>query len=48
MNKQIPPFEVYSCPLGHNDMCPKKWKNRYIDHIIICYCNCHDSKEVNN
>ena len=37
----IPSWEVYACPLGCNEKCPKRWKNRFIDHDILCVCECH-------
>ena len=37
----LPPWEVYDCPIGHNDLCPKKWRNKYINHQILCLCKCH-------
>ena len=42
---QIPPFLVYSCPIGHDEKCPRKWSNRYIDHHILCLCKCHKGLE---
>ena len=45
--QQIPPFLVFVCPLGCKDRCPKKWKNRFIDHAIFCLCKCHnDNKDL--
>lgn len=44
-NPQCPPFEVYFCPIGHRHLCRRRWKNRFINHLIICNCDCHKGKE---
>jgi hypothetical protein len=43
---QASTFEVYVCPIGHKDLCLQKWKNKFIDHWIICKCPCHSSGKV--
>ena len=40
--KQIfPSLEVNCCPFKHNDLCPRKWSAKFINHEIICKCECH-------
>ena len=44
----LPPWKVYDCPRDHNDLCPKEWINKYINHQILCFCKCHKlDKKVN-
>ena len=45
--KQIlPPLEVHCCPFKHNDLCSRKWSAKFINHEIICNCECHNKKLV--
>jgi hypothetical protein len=40
--KQIlPALEVNYCPFKHNDLCSRKWSAKFINHEIICNCECH-------
>jgi hypothetical protein len=34
---------INSC-LGSHHICPKIWKNKFIEHEIHCKCNCHNNK----
>lgn len=40
-NQILPPFKIHCCPYEHNDLCSKKWNAKFIDHKIICNCECH-------
>jgi hypothetical protein len=39
----IEPWTISSC-LGPHHICPKIWKNKFIEHEIHCGCNCHKNK----
>ena len=40
--KQIPPsLEVNCCLFKHKDLCPRKWIAKFINHEIVCRCQCH-------
>jgi hypothetical protein len=40
--KQIlPALEVNCCPFKHNNLCSRKWSAKFINHEIICNCECH-------
>ena len=41
MEESILPWQIHSCPFEHNEKCARKWNCKFIDHQIICYCNCH-------
>ncbi len=43
----IKPWTINSCP-GPHHICPKIWKNKFIEHEIHCKCNCHKNKNNNN
>ena len=45
-NQILPPLEVHNCPFKHNDLCSRKWSAKFINHEIICNCECHDKKTV--
>ena len=34
-------LEVNCCPFKHNNLCPRKWSAKFINHEIICNCECH-------
>jgi hypothetical protein len=36
-----PSLEVNCCPFKHNNLCSKKWSAKFINHAIICNCECH-------
>jgi len=41
----FPTWEIDVCPIGHKDLCAKKWKNRHLEHYISCICKCHMNKK---
>ena len=44
--KILPPWEIYPCPMGCDDKCPRRWSNCYIHHDILCICKCHIDSNV--
>ena len=45
--KQILPLlEVNCCPFKHNNLCSREWSAKFINHEIICNCECHNKKIV--
>ena len=45
--KQILPLlEVNCCPFKHNNLCSRKWSAKFVNHEIICNCECHNKKIV--
>lgn len=41
----IKPWTISSCP-GPHHICPKIWKNKFIEHEIHCKCNCHQKNNI--
>jgi hypothetical protein len=40
--KQILPLLEVNCwPFKHNNLCSRKWSAKFINHEIICNCECH-------
>jgi hypothetical protein len=37
----LPLLEVNCCPFKHNNLCSRKWSAKFINHEIICNCECH-------
>jgi hypothetical protein len=42
----IEPWTINSC-LEFHSICPKVWKNKFIEHEIHCKCTCHNNNNNN-
>jgi len=45
VNQSLSDWQIFGC-LGSHDRCPQIWKNKFIDHRIVCFCKCHDNRDV--